>query len=126
MTVYWGDPRFDEFLTGPSKVFKDTKEGKIHAVLSAQLEELEQVLEKNGIELYSTAIEGVSLCDDKIIKIEICEDNSKLHSKGRGKSKIGKIRSIVPSRSYVEKKAAQCLANLMLERYKNGDFECEK
>lgn len=108
-----GDPRFDEFYTGTS-VVKDTKKDKIRSVLNAQMDEIERVIEGNGIELCATRIQGISLCDDKIIKIEICEDNSKLHSKGRGKMPI--VRSIVPSVSYIKKTTANYLASLMSKR----------
>lgn len=64
---------------------------------------MEEVLNQNEINAYSTTIQGDNLDTDNIIKIEICEDNSEPAYTGRGKSKKRtKVSSVVPNLPYTQ------------------------
>ena len=91
------DIRFEEFKTLKCKTSKNTK----HDVLSFQLEKLIDILDINGIEVYSTRIHGDILESKDIIKIEFPEDNSKPMYSGRGNNKRRmKSKWIVPNKPY--------------------------
>jgi len=112
------DHRFEEFVVVPRKTNKGTKEDKISDVLSFQLKELEEVLNKNGIEVYSTTIQGDCLDAENIIKIDISEDDSEpsfLTGRGKNKQRM-KVSCIVPSLPYtqenVNKYAGERLGNI--------------
>jgi hypothetical protein len=98
------DQRFQEFnIPIPSKTNKGTQKYKIYDVMSYQLKRMEQVLNENEIETYSTVVQGDYLNADNIIKIEILEDNSQASFTGRGKNKKRiKVSTIVPSMPYTQ------------------------
>lgn len=108
------DPGFEEFIVPvPSKTNKGTKEDKIYDVLSHQLNTLEDVLLKNGLEVSSATIKGVCLRSEDITIIEIFEDTSEPHYTGRGKDKKRiRCHSIVPSQPYIQ----DITAKLALEK----------
>jgi hypothetical protein len=93
------DTRFDELnIQVKSKTNKGTRQDKVSDVMSYQLNKLEQILNENGIEVYSTTIQGDYLEEESIIKVEILEDKSKPDFIGRGKNKRRtKVSSIIPS-----------------------------
>lgn len=100
------DSRAGEFyIPEPSKTNKGSKEDRIYDVMSTQLKRLEQTLNENGIEAYSTKIQGDRLEKENIIEIEINEDNSEPKFTGKGKNKKKKkikVSSIVPSLPYTQ------------------------
>lgn len=103
------DIRFDKFhIPVPSKTNKGTREDKIYDVMSFQLNAVEQILSKKGIEISSTAIQGDNLEAENIVKIEVTEDDSKPFFTGKGKKKARiKVSCIMPSRPSVQKKASK-------------------
>jgi len=104
------DIRFKEFDVPDScKLNKGKKneniEDKITDVLGFQLDKLNHILDKNGMEVYSSTIQGDTLESKNIIKIEISEDNSDhLH-----KSKVGYI---LPDMPYIKEMAFKVLAKV--------------
>lgn len=96
------DKRFYQFDLPASKlVTRPNKKDRIYAVMGFQLEKLEQVLQENGIEAYSTTIQGDTLDAEDIIKIKLLEDTSEPSFRGRGKKKKRtKVSCIVPSLPY--------------------------
>ena len=103
------DIRFQKFnIPTPSKTNKGTKEDKIHDVMNFQLKILEEVLVENGVEVYSTTIQGDNLETDDIIKIEITEDTTPPTFTGRGKNKKRmKVNCIIPSIVYTRETATK-------------------
>lgn len=103
------DNRFEKFnLPVPSKTSKKTKKDKIYDVMSFQLENMANILNENGIEVYSTTIQGDYLESDNIIKIEISEDNFEYEFSGRRKiKKRMKVSSIIPSLPFTQKIATK-------------------
>jgi hypothetical protein len=93
------DSKFQEFeIPDQSKTRKKTQKDKVSDVMSYQLERMKQVLEENGIESYSSTIQGDYLESDNIIKVEITEDTFEPAFSGRGKNKRRiKVCSIIPS-----------------------------
>lgn len=49
---------------------------KMYDLLSCQLETVEKILEKNGIEIYLSTIQGEVLDNQKYVKIKVIEDAS--------------------------------------------------
>ncbi|QDR81318.1 hypothetical protein [Sporomusa termitida] len=96
------DERFYQFdLPAPQFERKAEKKDKIYDVLSFQLKRLERVLGDNGIEAYSTTIQGDNLDAEDIIKLKLLEDTSEPSFMGRGKKKKRmKVSCIVPSVPY--------------------------
>lgn len=90
------DPRFEEHnLPVPCKREKITISEKIHAVLSFQLKETEKLLEKKGIEIYSSSIRGDNIESENIVKIEIIEDTEQIKERA-------KVSCIVPNVPYIQ------------------------
>lgn len=96
--------RIKEFnISVPNKTSDGTIKDEVYKVLRFQLKSLEQILKQNGIEVYSSIIQGDNLDAEDIIKIEICEvSESRFVGKGKNKSQINKCSSIMPNSQYIQ------------------------
>ncbi|WP_083238793.1 hypothetical protein [Caloranaerobacter ferrireducens] len=113
------DARFESFnIDAPSKINNGERKDKIYDVMSFQLKKLEQVLEENGIEVYSTTIQGDNLKSENIIKIGIIEDTSEPSYSGRGKNRRRiKVSSIIPSLPYTQEKISKFAGERLSELF---------
>jgi hypothetical protein len=102
------DVRFEYFDIPPSVTNKGRKEDKIRDVMRHQLKKLELILVENNLVSYSTTIQGNNLEKENMIKIELYEDNSKLHihKKGRKRNPL-KISSIIPSLPFTQENVSR-------------------
>lgn len=98
--------RFDSFiLPASNKITKSRKKDgteKLSGVLRYQLNQLEDVLQKNNIELSASTIQGDQLESINTIKIEIEQDTLEPIDISTGGKKRPIIRSIMPNKQYTE------------------------
>ncbi len=111
--------KFQEFiLPVPSKISKGTSKDKIYDVMSYQLERMEEVLKQNGIESFSTTIQGDNLKKENIIRIEIREDTSEPAYTGRGKSKRRmRVSLILPSLPFTKDNVSKIASERLSKIY---------
>lgn len=114
------DIRFENFNILPSKTSKYIREDKIGVVMRYQLKRLEQILNENNIETYSTTIQGDNLEKERMIKIELIEDNSKPYVSGRGKNKKRiKVSSVIPNLPFTQNEISTVAAERMSDIFHN-------
>jgi hypothetical protein len=102
------DGGFEKFpIPIPGKTARKP-EDKIYDVLKYQLHALEQRVADNGVEVHSAVIQGEMLEEERVVRIEMTEEDAAPGYKGKGKkSKQRKVFSIVPDRHYISSLAAE-------------------
>lgn len=112
------DQRFDEFVVTPSITNKGTRKDKIYDVMNLQLYRIQEVLSKDGIEIFSSSIEGDNIDSENIVKINIVEDTSEPFYMGKGKNKTRmKCISISPTTPYIREKVSKYAAESLSKMY---------
>lgn len=108
-------PASDKVINKRKKM--DEKD-KMYDVLGFQLKQLENILQKNNIEFYSSTIQGDQLESTHIIKIEIVEDESEPVTTTKGKKhRRGKVSSVVPSKPYTVNLVSKLASERLNELY---------
>jgi len=106
------DKRFEMFnVPTPSKTNKGKPEDIIYDVLGYQLHVLEQRLAGSGVEVHSATIKGEKLEEERIVKIEIIEEDLVPNTNSKGKKKKQntrlKVFNIMPNRPYISDIASE-------------------
>lgn len=114
------DRRFEKFKL---PIANNANIGKpadiIYEVLGYQLHLLEQRLADNGVKVVSAIIQGEELEEEGIVKISMIEEEVAFNCSGKGKKKLRKIFTIMPSKPYISALAAKVAGKELGEIYWN-------